>query len=108
MTYLVWVAAFGLAAVVFLWLRDARIYYRTGLSGYRSAAYWGIVYTALALLGFQVTYFVPDFEILGLGLVLLAIYLQTNRKKEKIWKNESTSERFLGSVPVRREKGKKK
>ncbi|HOX34209.1 MAG TPA: ABC transporter permease [Methanoregulaceae archaeon] len=107
MSYLILVAAFGLAAVVFLWLRDARIYYRTGLPGYRSAAYWGVPYTALAFLGFQITYFVPDFEILGLGFILLAIYLQTSRKKEKIWKDEGTFERFLGSVPVRRERGKK-
>lgn len=104
MSYLVWVAVFGLAAVVFLWLRDARIYYRTGLPGYRSAAYWGVIYVAIALLGFQITWFVPDFEILGLGLILLAIYLQTSRKKETIWKGESTLERFFGSVPVRREK----
>jgi len=102
MTYLVWVAGFGLAAVVFLWLRDARIYYRTGLSGFRSAAYWGVIYTAIAFLGIQITYFAADFEILGLGLILLAIYLQTNRKKEKIWKDEKTLQRFLGSVPVRR------
>ncbi|HPD76731.1 MAG TPA: ABC transporter permease [Methanoregulaceae archaeon] len=107
MSYLILVAAFGLAAVVFLWLRDARIYYRTGLPGYRSAAYWGVPYTALAFLGFQITYFVPEFEILGLGFILLAIYLQTNRKKERIWTNESTMERFLGSVPVRREKARK-
>jgi uncharacterized membrane protein YfcA len=102
MTYLVYVAAFGVASVVFLWLRDARIYYRTGLPGYRSAAYWGVLYTALALLGAQVTAFVPGFELLGLGLILLALYLQVNRKKEKVWTNEGTLERFLGSVPIQR------
>jgi hypothetical protein len=104
MTYLVWVAAFGAAAVIFLWLRDARIYYRTGLPGYRMAAYWGVLYSALASLGVQVTVFVPDFELLGLGLILLALYLQVNRTKENVWKNEGTMERFLGSVPMRKKK----
>ncbi len=102
MTYLVYVAAFGAASVIFLWLRDARIYYRTGLPGYRRAAYWGVVYGAVASLGFQVTVYFPDFELLGLGLILLAMYLLVNRKKEKIWTNESTARRFLGSVPVKR------
>jgi hypothetical protein len=102
MSYLLYVALFGTAAVIFLWLRDARIFFRTGLPGYRKAAYWGVGYGALASLGLQIAWFVPDYEILGLGLILGAIYLQSNRKKEKVWKNESTLERFLGSVPRNR------
>ncbi len=102
MTYLAYVAGFGAAAVIFLWLRDARIYYRTGMPGYRQAAYWGVLYSALVSLGVQVTVYVPDFELLGLGLVLLALYLQVNREKEKIWRNESALQRFLGSAPVQR------
>jgi hypothetical protein len=102
MTYLVYVAAFGAAAVIFLWLRDARIYYRTGMPGYRLAAYWGVLSSAIASLGVQVTVFAPGFELLGLGLILLAMYLQVNRKKEKVWKGEGALTRFLGSVPVQR------
>ncbi len=102
MSFFVYIAIFGLVAVVFLWLRDARIFYRTGLPLYRKAAYWGVLYCALAFFGFQITWFSPDFDILGLGLVLAAIYLQTNREKEKIWKNEDTLTRFLGSVPINR------
>ena len=100
MSYLVYIAIFGTAAVVFLWLRDARIFWRTGLPGYRKAAYWGVLYGALALLGLQIARYVTDFEILGLGLILAAIYLQTNREKEKIWKNEDILTRFLGSAPL--------
>ena len=100
MSYLVYIAIFGTAAVVFLWLRDARIFWRTGLPGYRKAAYWGVLYGALALLGLQIARYVTDFEILGLGLILAAIYLQTNREKEKIWKNEDMLTRFLGSAPL--------
>lgn len=99
MSYLIYVAAFGTAAVIFLWLRDARIFFRTGLPGYRKAAYWGVAYGALASLGFQIAWYLPDYEILGLGLILGALYLQTKREKEKVWKNEETLVRFLGSVP---------
>lgn len=57
MSFFVYIAIFGLAAVVFLWLRDARIFFRTGLRGYRKAAYWGVLYCALAFLGLQIAWF---------------------------------------------------
>ena len=102
MTYLVYVAMFGTAATIFLWLRDAPIYYRTGLAGYRKAAYHGVLYGALATLGAMVTLTMESFELLGLGLILLALYLQGRIEREKIWGNEDTLTRFLGSVPIRR------
>ncbi len=102
MSYLLYIAVFGALAVIFLWLRDARIFYRTGLRGYRKAAYWGVLYGALALLGLEIARYVPGFEILGLGLILAALYLQTSQKKEQVWTNEDTLQRFLGSVPINR------
>nr|WP_319375356.1 ABC transporter permease [uncultured Methanoregula sp.] len=102
MSYLVYVAIFGAVATIFLWLRDARIFFRTGLPGYRKAAYWGVLYGALAGLGLQITWHAPDYEILGLGLILAGIYLITNQKKEKVWTNEGTFQRFLGSVPIKK------
>jgi hypothetical protein len=102
MTYLIWVALFGTAATLFLWLRDARIFFRTGLPGYRKAAYYGILYGALASLGSMVTLTMSDFELLGLGLILAALYLQGRIVREKVWKDEGTLDRFLGSVPKRR------
>jgi len=91
---------FGTAAVLFLWLRDARIFFRTGLPGYRSAAYRGVLYGALGTLGFLVTLTMPALELLGLGLILGALYLQGKVEREKVWTNEGTLERFLGSVPL--------
>lgn len=99
MTYLIYVAMFGTAATLFLWLRDARIFFRTGLPGYRKAAYHGVLYGALASLGSMVTLTMPAFELLGLGLILAALYLQGKIEREKVWKDEGTLERFLGSVP---------
>jgi hypothetical protein len=102
MTYLIWVAMFGTAATLFLWLRDARIFFRTGLPGYRKAAYHGVLYSALATLGSMVALTMPAFELLGLGLILAALYLQGKIVREKVWKEEGTLDRFLGSVPVHR------
>jgi hypothetical protein len=106
MTYLIWVAAFGTAATIFLWLRDARIFFRTALPGYRKAAYHGVLYGALASLGLLVTLTMENFEILGLGLILAGMYLQGKIEREKIWKNESTMDRFLGSIPINRKQNK--
>ena len=98
MNYLVYIALFGAAVVFFLWLRDARIFYRTGFLGYRKAAYRGVLYGALALLGIPVTGW-SSFELFGLGLILAALYLQGRETREKIWKNEGTMDRLLGKAP---------
>ncbi|RPI40030.1 MAG: ABC transporter permease [Methanoregulaceae archaeon] len=102
MTYLIFVAMFGTAATLFLWLRDARIFFRTALPGYRKAAYHGVLFGALASLGYLVTLTMESFELLGLGLILAALYLQGKIEREKVWKDEGTLERFFGSVPVHR------
>jgi hypothetical protein len=45
----------------------------------------------------------PDFELLGLGLILGALYLQGRIEREKVWgSSEGTLQRLLGSVPIRR------
>jgi hypothetical protein len=97
MSYLVYVALLGIAVVFFLWLRDARIFYRTALPGYRKAAYRGVLYGALALLGFAVTFF--SLELLGLGLILAALYLQGREVRERVWTGEGTLDRALGKAP---------
>jgi hypothetical protein len=99
MSYLVYVAIFGAAVVFFLWLRDARIFYRTGLPGYRRAAYRGVIYGAIAILGVAVTYF-SSLELLGLGIILAALYLQGREEKEKAWTTESTLDRLLGKTAM--------
>ncbi|TFG90166.1 MAG: ABC transporter permease [Candidatus Atribacteria bacterium] len=100
MSYLTYIALLGAVVTVFLWLRDARIFFRPGLSGYRKAAYWGVVYGALATLGVFFTMYL--LELLGLGLILGALYLQGRIERENVWGNEGTLQRFFGSVPVHR------
>jgi hypothetical protein len=45
-------------------------------------------------------------ELLGLGLVLAALFLQGKINREMVWGNEGASERLFGSVP--RQKANKK
>jgi Na+/H+ antiporter NhaC len=99
MSYLVYVAIFGAVVVFFLWLRDARIFYRTGLPGYRRAAYRGVIYSAIAILGVAVSYG-SLLELLGLGIILAALYLQGREQKEKVWTTESSLDRLLGKAPM--------
>ena len=99
MSYLLYVGYFGAAAVIFLWLRDARIFFLTGLPGYRKAAYRGVLYGALGTFGLLCTIAGDTFELLGLGLILAALYLQGRMKREKIWTgSESILTRLTGSA----------
>ena len=43
-------------------------------------------------------------EIVGLGLILLALYLQGREKREKVFTNEPALDRFLGKAPQRKDK----
>jgi hypothetical protein len=100
MNYLIYVAIFGVAVLFFLWLRDVRIFYRTGKPGYRKAAYQGVLFGALALLGAMITAYSENLPLVGLGIILGALYLQGRIQREKVWTDESTWERFFGSVKI--------
>jgi hypothetical protein len=105
MTYLLYVAAFGAGAVFFLWLRDARIFFRTGLPGYRTAAYHGVLCGALALFGYFLA-LLSGIELAGLGVILLALYFQGRISREKIWTgSEPAFDRFFGSARQKKDKG---
>jgi len=41
-------------------------------------------------------------ELLGLGLILAALYLQGREDREKIWGSEETLDRFLGKAPLQK------
>jgi hypothetical protein len=96
MSYLVYIGGFGWFVATFLWIRDARIFFRTALPLYRSAAYWGVAYAVLASAGLAIAVAGP--EILGLGIILGALYLQGRRPREKVWQGEGTVDRLLGNT----------
>jgi hypothetical protein len=104
-TYLLYVTIFGVIVVTYLWLRDARIFYRTGDQTYRRAAYMGVLFTALASMGLYFAY--QEAEFLGLGIILIALYLQGKGKKTKLFGSHATAtDRLLGTVSVKESKDK--
>jgi len=103
MSYLVYVAAFGCGVVFFLWIRDMRIYVRTILPGYRNAAHRGVLYCALSLLGLATTYTSnPVFptELIGLGIILAALYLQGKVERERVFSDGKWWDRLAGKAPL--------
>jgi hypothetical protein len=103
MSYLVYVAGLGAAVVYFLWLRDARILFRTGFPGYRAAAYHGVIYATLTLVAINVA--LAWDEVIGLAIILLALYLQGREKREKVFTGgEPALDRLLGKAPRREDK----
>lgn len=102
-SYLFYIALFGAAVCVFLWLRDMRIFYRTGLPGYRRAAQKGVLYTALATAGTGEILLFPSADILGIGIMLLGLWLQGQEKRERVFtKSHPVLERCFGKAPLRR------
>ncbi|MCP1663153.1 MAG: ABC transporter permease [Methanocalculus sp. MSAO_Arc1] len=94
------VTCFGAAVTIFLWLRDLRIYGRTGYAGYRRAAVRGVLFSAAATAGIAAAWFGQPF--LGIGLVLLALYLQGKDERERIWTDEDALTRFFGAATVKK------
>ena len=104
--YPLYITGFGTAVVFFLWFRDVRIFYRTGLLSYRSAAYQGVIFCAIALLALFVALWWSSQAFLAYALVLLALYLQGRVAREKdIWEESSSAmDRLLGKAPIRNTK----
>lgn len=104
-TYLLYVTIFGVFGVAYLWLRDARIFYRTGDQTYRKAAYMGVLFTAFASMGIYFAY--QEAEFIGLGIVLIALYLQGRVERTKLFGSDaSATDRLLGTVPQKISGGK--
>jgi hypothetical protein len=103
MSYLLYIAGFGAFVTYLLWARDVRIFFRTGLPGYRAGARHGVAYATLALVAVDVA-IIWD-EVVGLGLILLALYLQGRERREKVFSGQEPAiDRLLGKAPQRKDK----
>ena len=98
--YFFYIALFGLLVVLILWLRDCRIYIRTGLLGYRKRAVYGIGCTALSICGAGIVYLFPDYDLSGLACVLIGLYIQGKVERENVFTNQTSWERFSGKAPM--------
>ena len=93
----VYIAAFGFVVIIFLTLRDIRIYHRTKLESYRKGALRGMLAGALALIGMGVTAENPQ---IGLTIVIVAIYINGKGRREDVFGDAPLLKRLLGETKV--------
>lgn len=95
----VYIAAFGFAAIIFLTLRDIRIYHRTKIESYRKGALKGMAAGALALVGMAVTAGNPS---IGLTIVLVAVYINGKGRREDVFGDAPLMKRVLGETTIKK------
>ncbi|VVB95151.1 Uncharacterised protein [uncultured archaeon] len=100
----VFISIFGFVSIIFLTLRDIRIYHRTKFESYRKGALRGMIAGALALVGMGVTAANPDNPQIGLTIVLVAVYLNRKGKREDVFGDAPMIKRVLGETKVKNKK----
>ncbi|MBU4372974.1 MAG: hypothetical protein KJ714_00740 [Euryarchaeota archaeon] len=95
----VYIAAFGFITIVFLTLRDIRIYHRTKIESYRKGALKGMAAGALALVGMSVTAANPS---IGLTITLVAVYINGKGKRKDVFGDAPLVKRVLGETTIKK------
>ncbi len=100
-----YIAAFGFVSIMFLTLRDIRIYHRTKIESYRKGALKGMIAGALALIGMIVTIQSPDnlqMAQIGLTIILVAVYINGKGKREDVFGDAPMIKRVLGETKIKK------
>lgn len=95
------IAMFAYFVVLFLTLRDIRIFKRTGYPSYRKGALRGLAASSLILIGAVAVEAKPE---LGLLIVLMGLFVNRKGPREKVFKEAGTLDRFLGKTDYRKSK----
>ncbi len=98
-TIFFFIAAFGFVSIMFLTLRDIRIYHRTKIISYRKGALKGMIAGALALIGMGTTIENPQ---IGLTIILVAVYLNGKGKREDVFGDAPLIKRVLGETTIKK------
>ena len=98
----VYIAAFGFVSIIFLTLRDIRIYRRTKLKSYRKGALLGIITGGLAWIRMIFTAGNPGYESIGLTIILVAIYFNKKGKREDVFHDAPLMKRILGETTLKK------
>lgn len=94
-----YIAAFGFVSIMFLTLRDIRIYHRTKIVSYRKGALKGMMAGALSIIGMAITIENPQ---IGLTITLVAIYLNGKGKREDVFGDAPILKRVLGETKIKK------
>lgn len=93
------IAMLAYFVVLFLTIRDIRIFKRTGYISYRKGALKGLAASSLILIGAISIEAKPE---IGLLIVLLGLYINRKGVREPVFINAGTLDRFLGKTDYRR------
>lgn len=99
------IAMLAYFVVLFLTLRDIRIFKRTGYRSYRKGALRGLAASSLILIGAITVGAKPD---LGLLIVLIGLFVNRKGVRERVFTNAGTLDRFLGKTDYVNKKKVKK
>ena len=92
------IAMLAYFVVLFLTLRDVRIFRRTGYRSYRKGAMKGLMASTVTLIGAIIIEESSSFAQLGLLVVLLGLYLNRKGVRERVFTNAGTLDRVLGKT----------
>jgi hypothetical protein len=93
----VYIAIMAYFVVLFLTLRDIRIFRRTGIISYRKGALKGIVSSFVMLVGMVLTLLNPE---LGLLIVFIGLYVNRKGQREVVFRQANTLDRLLGKTDI--------
>ena len=97
MSFYVYIAVFGFVSIIYLTLRDIRIYHRTKIESYRKGALKGMLAGALALVGMGIVEANPQ---IGLTILLVAIYFNGKGARKNVFKDAPLIKRLLGETNI--------
>jgi hypothetical protein len=92
-----YIAMSAYLVVLFLTLRDIRIYRRTGLASYRKGAFKGLMASTIVLLGVLLTSTFPE---PGLLVVFIGLFINRKGVREKVFRDAGTMDRLLGRTDI--------
>ncbi len=95
-----YIAIAAYIVILFLSLRDIRIYRRTGYLSYRKGAIKGIIASSIALIGAILTINWPE---AGLLIVFLGLYFNSKGVRETVFANATTLERLTGRTDIEKD-----
>ena len=99
-----YISAFAYVTILYLTLRDLRIFRRTGYFSYRKGAFKGIIASTLVLIGILLMQMIPAFALGGFGIVFLGLMTNQKGKREKVFTTAKAPARFLGKTDIVRTK----
>ncbi len=96
-----YIAVLAYFVILFLTLRDIRIYRRTRFDSYRKGAVKGIIASTLSLIGILFTTIPVNVGMsIGMLLVLMALFLNQKGTRENVFEDARAIDRFLGKTDI--------